>query len=110
MLRMKWLLPTPAPPRTAITKRCWRGRRLSGLTFGLLVVVIFQSSFAVHQVNQKGGSPVKTKHDSFTIEPGSGVEHARTLENLAHFSAGVKQNFIGETKELQKCQSRPFIN
>src|SRR5215204_5158777 len=43
-LRRNQLLPVPAPPRTAITRRCWRGRRLKGLILGFVVLLITQFS------------------------------------------------------------------
>src|SRR5687767_1840351 len=39
-LRRNQLLPVPAPPRTASTRRCWRGLRLKGLILGLVVLLI----------------------------------------------------------------------
>jgi hypothetical protein len=99
MLRMKWLLPTPAPPRTAITRRCWRGNRLSGLTLGLFVVVIFQSSFSCSPSQSKGGSRESWHDWSSRLNPVRESSIAKLPETLTCFRAGVKQNFICETAE-----------
>src|SRR5262245_46484830 len=40
MLAAKWLLPVPAAPRTAITRRCCRGRRERGLIRTPLALLI----------------------------------------------------------------------
>jgi hypothetical protein len=101
MLRMKWLLPAPAAPRTAITSLCWRGRRLSGLTFGLVVFSIIFTSYGLVPKLPSEGENVRefSVNDSFK----KGGRAALSKSNRGHFStarAGVQQFFTDETEEI----------
>src|SRR3712207_422512 len=73
-LRRNQLLPVPAPPRTAITRRCWRGRRLKGLTLGFVVLISLILLKSRLRPEMLGGGPLSLAPDRRRTLPGtSGV-------------------------------------